>query len=147
MTRSVCHMMTLSYSDTQIYIHLTDPQTDTHLKNMIDDILVEILKVGHCDNLFYSDCHKPCSKTQSYVVYIKYYSPGFGLLSVAILPWLCRKRLKSIFIYIYIHNVLEVVDRVSETQLGQNFNWIIWRLGSVQSGFIDMGLLKHWEWD
>ena len=29
-------------------------------------------------------------------------SPGFGLPSVAILPWLCRKRRKAIFIYIYI---------------------------------------------
>ena len=28
------------------------------------------------------------------------HSPGFGLLSVAILPWLCRKRRKAIFIFI-----------------------------------------------
>ena len=28
-------------------------------------------------------------------------SPGFGLPSVAILPWLCRKRRKAIFIFIY----------------------------------------------
>ena len=28
------------------------------------------------------------------------HSPGFGLPSVAILPWLCRKRRKAIFIYI-----------------------------------------------
>ena len=27
------------------------------------------------------------------------YSPGFGLPSVAILPWLCRKRRKAIFIH------------------------------------------------
>ena len=29
------------------------------------------------------------------------HSPGFGLPSVAILPWLCRKRRKAIFIYIH----------------------------------------------
>ena len=29
------------------------------------------------------------------------HSPGFGLLSVAILPWLCRKRRKAIFIYLH----------------------------------------------
>ena len=30
------------------------------------------------------------------------HSPSFGLLSVAILPWLCSKRSKAIFIYIHI---------------------------------------------
>ena len=29
------------------------------------------------------------------------HSPGFGLPSVAILPWLCRKRRKAIFIFIF----------------------------------------------
>ena len=33
------------------------------------------------------------------------HSPGFGLPSVAILPLLCRKRRKAIFIYIYVSHM------------------------------------------